>query len=228
MHRDKDFIQSKLYTKEGKLYTKEKTIIEFPKWFEDKGLSNFQEITEVYGVIAIIIGDVYSVSAIPTLLQTKPIMVKEIEREDGEVYVQCLYGKDDPILENMNVVKRDILSYTFFETFYMQSRVPWYVEYTDLSKIMDNMFKYGGSRLGDNYIASEILNSFITRSRGNKKLFYRQDMGKDYEYVDLMNVYHSLIGTTNKISGNYFTQSLVSGIVQKSDVSTKLEKHARA
>ena len=228
MKRDKAFIESKVYIKDNKLYTKEKTVIEFPKWYESKGLANFQEVTEVYGVFCVCIGDKYSVSVIPTLISTKPIMIKEVEKEDGEVYVQCIYGKDDCIIENMNVVKRDILSYTFFETFYMQSRVPWYVEYVDVSRIMDNMLKYGGSKLGENYIASEIVTSFITRSKENKKLFYRQNMGKDYEYVDLMNVYHSLIGTTNKISGNYFTQSLVSGIVQKSDVSTKLEKHARA
>jgi hypothetical protein len=226
LKRNKDFISSKLYTKDGKIYCKEKCTIEFPKWYEDKELATIQDSVQFYGVFAIIIGDQYSVSIIPTLCQTTPIMVREIERE-GIVYNQFIYGKDDCILDNVNVVKVEILSYNFFETYYMYARAPWYIEYEDLVRIMDNLPGYAKSNVGDNYISNEVVTSFITRSKADKKVFFRQNGTKGFEYVDLLSPYFSSLSTVNKLGGNYFTNSLVSAIVQPETSTTKLEEHVR-
>lgn len=221
--RDADFVQSKIYEKDGKLYVKEKTIIEFPKWYEDKELASIQEVAYIYGIFAIIIGDKYSVSVIPTLIPTIPILVNEIER-DGIIYTQFVYGKDDCIIENINVVKHDILSYNFFETYFMYAREPWYVEYEDLVKIMDNLVPYAKSNVGDSHISSELVVSYITRDKSNHKKFYRQVEGKvKYEYVDLMNVYSSVFSTTNRLAGGYFTNGMVSSLVQPSKTVSKIE-----
>lgn len=225
MKRDKDFIQSRLYEKDGKLFCKDKMVVEFPKWYEDKGLASIQEVAYVYGIFVMCIGERYSVSVIPTLCAFTPILVSEVER-DGVVYTQFVFGKDDPVLDNMKVVKHDILSYNFFETFYMQARVPWYVEYEDLVRVMDNLPKYGKSNLGANFISNELVSSFITRSEKNKKLFYRQGGGKAV-FVDLMSPYYSSLSGINTLAGNYFTQSLTSAIVQKKTRSTKLEELVR-
>lgn len=226
MKRNSEFVASKLYTKDGKIYCKEKCIIEFPKWYQDKDLASIQEVAYIYGIFSIIIGDQYSVSVIPTLIATVPIMVNEVER-NGVTYIQFLYGKDDPIIDNTKAVKHDILSYNFFETFYMYARIPWYIEYEDLLRIMDNLPKYAKSNVGDNFISNELTTSFITRNKDNKQEFFRQGNGKGYEYVDLMNVYYSALSTTNKIAGNYFQESLVSAIVQKEKQPTKLENLVR-
>jgi len=226
MKRDKDFISSKLYIKDGKIYCKEKCIIEFPKWYEDKELATIQDVVYFYGVFSIIIGDKYSVSVIPTLCQTTPIMIKEIER-DGVVYNQFVYGKDDCIISNTKVVKNELLSYNFFETFYMYARVPWFIEYEDLVRIMDNLPIYANSNVGGNFISNELTTSFITRVKDDKKKFFRQDSGKKFEYVDLMNVYYSALSTVNKIAGNYFMESMTSAIVQKEPKTTKLEDLVR-
>ena len=221
--RDAKQISSQLYTKGEKIYCKQKTIIEFPKWYEDKELASIQEVAYIYGIFAIIIGDKYSVSVIPTLIPTIPILVNEIEREEV-IYTQFVYGKDDCIIENINVVKHDILSYNFFETYFMYAREPWYVEYEDLIKIMDNLVPYAKSNVGDSHISSELVVSYITRSKGNRKQFYRQVEGKSkYEYVDLMNVYSSVFSTTNRLAGGYFTNGMVSSLVQPSKTVSKIE-----
>ncbi len=173
-----------------------------------------------------IIDDKYSVSVIPTLCTSRPIMIKEIERE-GVDYVQFIFGKDDPILENTKVVKKDVLSYNFLETYYMQGRVPWFIDYEDLVRIMDNMYEYAKSGMGDNFIANELITSFITRSSKDKKIFHRQDLKNDHVYVDLMNVYYSTLGSLTKIAGNYMTEAVTSAIVQQSKHTTKLEQLAR-
>lgn len=225
MKRDKDFIQSQLYEKDGKLYCKQKTIIEFPKWYQDKGLANIQESTYVYGIFAICMGDKYSVSLIPTLCAMTPIMITEIER-DGVVYTQFNFGKDDVVLDNVKVVKHDILSFTFFETFYMQARTPWYIGYEDMTRIMDNLPKYANSNLGANMISNELVTSFIARDESNKKTFFRQKQNK-LVFIDLMSPYYSSLSGINTLAGNYFTQSLTSAIVQPKSQATKLESLVR-
>ena len=223
LKRDSNFVQSNLYIKDNKVYCKEKTIIEFPKWYETKELASIQEISYIYGVFAIIIEDKYSVSTIPTLIPTSPILVNEIERE-GVLYTQFIYGKDDCIIENINIVKHDILSYNFFETYFMYAREPWYIEYEDLIKIMDNLVPYAKSNVGASHISSELVISYITRDKEDHKKFYRQtDYKGEYTYVDLMNVYSSVFTTTNRLAGGYFTNGLVSSLVQPNKDISKLE-----
>ena len=57
-------------------------------------------------------------------------MVNEVEKEDGE-YIQFIYGKGDCIIENINVVKKELLAYNLFENFY---------KIKDLSFISDRIF----------------------------------------------------------------------------------------
>ena len=226
MKRDKTFIESKIYIKDGKVYTREKTIIEFPKWYENKELIDIQEATYLYGVFAIIIGDKYSVSIIPTLINTTPIIVTEVERENG-TYIQFIYGKDDVLIDNINVVKKDLLSYNLFENFFIYAKAPWFIGYDDLIKIMDNLVSYANSNLGDNFIASELVTSFIARTKKDKSVFLRQDPTATPEFVDLTNVYFSALSTLNKVAGNYFTEGLTSALVQKEVTPTKLENLVR-
>lgn len=226
MKRDKDFIKSKLYVKDGKIYTKEKTIIEFPKWYENKELLDIQDVTYLYGVFAIIIDDKYSVSIIPTLVNTSPIIIREVER-DSVTYIQFVYGKDDVIIDNINVVKKDLLSYNLFENFFIYAKAPWFIAYDDLIKIMDNLLSYANSNLGENFIASELVTSFIARTKKDKSIFLRQDSSSEAEYVDLTNVYYSALSTLNKVAGNYFTEGLTSALVQKEVTPTKLENLVR-
>lgn len=227
LKRNPDLISKLIYIKNESVHCKEKAIIEFPAWYADKGFYEAQEQTTLYGVFAIIVGDNYSVSRVPTFIKTNPIAVGEIER-NGELYIQLLYGKDDPIISTIKAIKHSISSYTYFETNFMRAKQPWFVEPDDVVFTMDNMSKYAGSNLGSNFIANELVVSFITRSKDDKKVYYRQTGNKgEYEYVDLMNVFYSAIGTVNKISGNYFADSVVSSIVQKSTTETKLERHLR-
>lgn len=226
MKRDKTGIESKLYIKDNKVFTKEKTIIEFPKWYANKELLDIQDVTYLYGVFAIIIGDSYSVSVIPTLINTSPIIIGEIDR-DGETYIQLIYGKDDCIINNVNVVKKDLLSYNFFENYFIYAKGPWFMVYEDLIKVMDNLQPYSGSNLGDNFVAAELVTSFIARTKKDKSVFLRQDPTATPEFVDLTNVYFSALSTLNKVAGNYFTEGLTSALVQKEKEPTQLENLVR-
>ncbi len=224
--RDASKIKSILYEKDNKIYTKEKLIIEFPKWYEDKELLSLGDQTYLYGVFALIKDNFYSVSTIPTLIQVSPTIITEIKKGE-EIYTQFIFGENKIVIENTQVVKQELLSYNMFSQFFLNAKIPWYISYDDLVKIMDNLPGYAKSQLGDNWIANELVISFITRYKENKALFHRQKIDEDYDFVDLNNVYYSAISTLNKLAGNYFSESLVSALVQKEREPTKLEMVVR-
>ena len=224
--RDTKVIKSILYEKDNKIYTKEKLMIEFPKWYEDKELLSLGDQTYLYGVFALIKDNFYSVSTIPTLIQVSPTIITEIKKGE-EIYTQFIFGENKVVIENTQVVKQELLSYNMFSQFFLNAKIPWYIGYDDLVKIMDNLPEYAKSQLGDNWIANELVVSFITRYKENKAIFHRQKVEEDYDFVDLNNVYYSAISTLNKLAGNYFSESLVSALVQKEREPTKLEMVVR-
>lgn len=225
MKRDEKYIRDRIQVKGKQILTQEKCVIEFPHWYLDKNLAIFGEVSKVYGVFAIIMGDKYTVSTIPTLLDIRPIMTKQVKKDDGD-YIQLFFNKGDVLVQNTTVVMKDVLGYNLFETFYMYAKVPWFIGYEDGVKILDNMPKYGGSGVGRNNIANEVIISFLTRVKEDKNKFHRQDLNKELTYIDLMDVFYGVKTVTNKIAGNYFKDSLTSALVQDEKQTSKLEEQA--
>lgn len=219
-------LKESLIFKEDKIIANEPLKIEFPTWYENKKLVEYGETTSLYGIFAIINSkDEYSVSRIPTMIQTTPLLINKVNREDGEYY-QFLYSKNSVICDR-KVVKMELLSYNFFEAFIISAKVPWFIKYEDLLFIINNLEKYSKSELGKNHISSELVVSFITRVKNNLNKFYRQDTKSEYTFIDLNNVYYSSISTISKIAGNYFTEGLISALVQKEEEPIKLEEVVR-
>ena len=226
LKRDKDYVQKSIQKKEDGYYTTKKTIVEFPKWYEDKGLYEISDNTFLFGIFAFIVDDKYSVCRIPTVINTTPLMVKEIEREDG-VYIQLIYGPGDKIINSQSVLMQPYLSYEYFNGFYMMAHMPWFITDEDLVRTMDNTIRYAGNNLGNSEIANEVLSAFVSRNPDDKRVFYRtRPTGKPY-FVGLMDVRYSTLSTINKLAGNYPEESLVSALVNKEKRPTTLEMHAR-
>lgn len=226
MKRDKDYIKSVIIKKDDGYYATKKTIIEFPKWYQDKGLYEISDNTFLYGIFAMIVDDKYSVSRIPTVMNTTPLMVKEIDR-DGETYIQLIYGPGDRVINSQNVLMQPFLSYEYFNGFYMLAKIPWFIDYEDLIFTMDNTVKYAGNNLGSNNVGNEVLPTFISRQQKDKRMFHRSNpTGKPY-FVGLMDVRYSALSTINKQAGNYPEESLVSALIIKEEKPTTLENHVR-
>lgn len=224
--RDQDFMNSVVVLKDGAYYCNQPVNIEFPKWYQDKQMFDISDNTYLYGVFSLHCGDKYSVSVIPTVLVTAPIMITEVDR-NGEPYLQLRYGKGDKIIESEKVIQHSFLSFNFFNSNFMQGKVPWFLEHEDLCRIMDNMVQYAASNLGANLVSNEVVVSFITRSKKNLSKFYRINPDGEYTYIDLMDVRHSTLSTLSKFAGNYFDEALVSALVQQEKTPNRLENHVR-
>lgn len=227
LKRDPKYISSLIEMKGESIYCKERCIIEYPSYYNDKGMADESEEVQLYGIFAIIVGDKYSVSTIPTICVSEPIDISEVER-DGVKYRQLRFGKGDPIIKSRKVLTISLKAYNFIESFFMRSNIPWYIEYLDLVKCMDNLVKYADSGVGDNMLANELMTSFVSRSPKDKNIFYRQvgSVG-EIEYVDIMNLYYSVKSTTNRLAGGYMNNSITSALVNPSTRDTKLDLHMK-
>jgi hypothetical protein len=221
-----EYIKTLLVEKDNMLYTKASIIIEFPKWYEEKKLLNNQNGTFLFGVFAIISKGQYSVSLVPAFINTAPLLIKEVERS-GEIYTQFLYGKDSCVISNLQLIKDKVIGYDVIENFFIRAYVPWFIGYEDLVRIIDNIKKYAGSDLGDSYISTELLVSFVARSYKDKKLFYRQNDKNGLAYINMLSPYYSTLNTVSKLAGGYFTENLISALVDKEKSTTMLEEIVR-
>lgn len=212
LKRDASFIRGLVTEKDGKFYCKESCVIEFPRWYFDRGMAEINESISYYGIFALIVGDRYSVSVIPTQIVSDPVVVREIDR-DGVVYTQLYFGKGDCIIKSKRVLMLNLLAYNLFEGFYVRSRVPWYMGYDDLVKSMDGLVGYAGSGVGRNLIANELLTSFVARSSKDKKVYFRQS-GGGLEFINLLSPYYGTIGVVNKLGGSYFSENITSVLVE--------------
>lgn len=228
--RDKEKIASLIEIKEdGKYYCKEKTIVEIPSWYIDKGMVVFGHDTFYYGVAAIIIGDHYSVMNIPTMIRSKPVNIKNIKNEvDGMEYTQLEFMPGDLIISDKNLVQETILSYTYYSNYLIRSNVPWFIDYLDMIRVLNNFKKYANSNIGANIIANEVVVSFVTRIEGKPDDYFRFSKGNEKPmFMDLMNLFHSVKPTVNKISGGYLDTGITSAYVADKRPPTKLEIHLK-
>lgn len=226
MKRNPEAIERLLERRGDKVYTKARLAIEFPSWYEDKELMTVNEHYAVFGIFAIVSEDTYCVSIAPSMIHTAPLLVSKVERE-GVEYTRFEYAAGSCLVENVKLVKRELVSYTLFENFYLQARIPWFLEYDDMVTVMNNQVKYSGTRLGENMGNSEFLIAYISRRPEDRNVFYRTKPVGRSAYVDLMDVFHSTQSTLSKIGGNYFKDSLASALLNKSREVTNLEAHVR-
>lgn len=226
MKRDKKFIESHLYKKDGAIYTKENTKIKFQKRYLNKELAQISEVIKVFGVFSIHIEDRYSVSLIPAMMTTSPALIEE-EMIGEEEYVVFTYGKNNKIIENEQVVKNKLLTYNLFQEFYMAGKMPWFMEYLDNVKLFDNMVKYADGSIGGYHLGNELIIAFVTKQKDNITEFHRMAPNKPYIFTAIDEVFYSVNSTLNKIAGNYFSDGLISALVNKEKSPTHLEDIVR-
>lgn len=226
--RDSEYIKKNIYKKDGKFYCKKACSIEYPQWYNEKEMGDIGDQTYFYGICIIIIDDKYSVCTIPTLCKSDPIDVSTIERGEDK-FTKLYFGAEDPIMY-VDVIKEVLLSYNFFNNFFIYSRIPWYIEQHDLLKCFNMLLKYGGSQVGANPITTELLVSFVTRVKNDPDIYFRHAKPtEEYGYVDLKNLYYSVKGTVDKIAGSYLQDGIVSALVKQptNKYATDLDMHLK-
>jgi len=236
MKRNASAVISQLHeTKEQLLVTRKDCIIQFPKRFLDRGMAEIGNETYVFGVYALIIGDEYAVSCVPSMVRTNPSRISETTI-DGVEYYNFHYQAGSTVIENTNLVRKAILIFNIMEEFFLKGNVPWYVDYEDLGRIFDGAKEFADSEVAKNYSVMEALVAYISRSPKDRAIQYRhfvktrQEVEKNTPaYIGMVgNVFYAAPGTVNKLAGSYFQDAVVSALVQPSEKASHVETLLRA
>lgn len=204
--------------------------IQIPLNYENAKLAQIGEDIYVLGVFAIILeSGEYAVSNVMTLIKLKPTKVSTITILEDEYY-EFYFDAGSVVIDNTEVVQRDNILFSVFNEFVFKANIPWFMTYSDLGKLYDTCKEYANSNIGDTYEVMEFIASILGRATNDRSIYYR--LGGNYkippQYVSMASVFYSMHNTVNKIAGNYFSDGLVSALVNPSDRVEKIEKLLRA
>jgi hypothetical protein len=128
-----------------------------------------------------------------------------------------------------------VLVYKIYDEIISKGRVPWYLGYLELGQIFDTAGYHAGANIGKNQEVTELIISMISRSEKDRNKYYRTTIQSLDElmtnrpaFIPLRSVQYAATNTTNKLAGSYFSDALVSALVNPSDRVERIESLLRA
>lgn len=221
-------------TKDGKVLTKAPCRIQIPERWVDKGLANISSVVSVFGFFPIIFEDnVYSVMNVCGLIDIKPTSIGKV-KIDEDPYIDFIFDGPTTLIDNVNIVKQDTITYNVLEELFIGGKVPWWCGIHDLCCIFDTADIHAGSNIGAMQEIIEFISGVVCRKKDNMSVSIRhgaesqKDIDLDrIEFVPLMSVLYSVNNTTAKLSGSYFQDGVVSAIVNPASRVSKVERILR-
>lgn len=229
--RDPAKVQS--YLKElpgGRLVTTKGCKIYIPARFAERGLASIGIETYIVGIYAIVVDDThYGVSMVNAMLPIEPTSTVTIQI-DGEEFYEFTFEAGSTVVSSVNLVKTDTLVYKIYDEIISKGRVPWYLGYAELGKLFDTAPYHAGAKIGTNHEVTELIISMIARNPRNRHEYYRtsiktpEDMlATDPAYIPLRSVTYAATNTLNRLAGSYFTEGVVSALVNPTERTERIE-----
>lgn len=199
------------------------------------GLGQVGIDTYTYGLFAIILeSGEYAVCNIVALMNINPYKQTTVTIDEVD-YHEFHFEKNQVMIKNSVLVKRDELIYNVLDEVVFKGKVPWYVDYIDLGKIFDTAQKFAGSNAGETPEVIEFIASMVGRSSSDRTKFirevatdYKGYKGDNVSFVPLKSVFYAVNNTVNKLAGSYFSEGVVSALVVPSEQASRVETLLRA
>ena len=204
----------------------------FPVHYAEKKLCEFNsEITKVLGIVMILVNNTYAVLSVNAMIEFTPGEISTIELE-GEQYYQMSFDAGSTVINNMKVVKEDILPYFIYDVFISKGRIPGYMNYEDVCKIFDTAKSYADANVGERPEVIQLMVSIVARDKNDRTKYYRQVV-KDHTdnsrlvFIPMKSVEYGATNTVNKLGGNYFQTGVISALINPSDKVENIESILR-
>lgn len=221
--------------KAGQVITKVPCKIQIPERFSERGLGQVGIDTFAYGLFPIILetGE-YVLCNVCALVELNPFKTMLVTIDEVP-YHEFYFDANQVVIKTTDLVKRDTLMYNVLDELIFKGKIPWYVEYEDLGKLLDTAKLHADSNVGQTQEVMEFITSMIARSKDDRSKYIRlaadklSDVGiGKLEYIPLNSVFYAVNSTVNKLSGSYFSDGVISALVTKSDKAEKIESILRA
>lgn len=191
----------------------------FPSRYLDRKLALIDTTISVVSIFAILDKDNnYAVVNAPIFVTLTPFSISDVS-VDGVEYKSLYFQKDSVMIPNNKSVVRDNFLYDVFDDFFVNGRVPWYLNYNDISNVLLTTKKYANNNIGNDPLGFEILSSIIAREANNKTVYIRHVLDKSNKdkiqpkYIGLNNRFYSYDNTGARLFGSYFGDGLITSIV---------------
>ena len=227
--RNPDVIRNSIKEDKDIFIAKTRLRVHIPERFFSRLLGKITDNVNALAVCAIIDdNNNYGVLLLNALLEFTPNIIKYVTIKEVD-YVELVFMKGTAILATKDIIQEKKITYDIFDEHFLQSRVPWFLNYEDLSDMFYSSRFTSGSNISDNSTAFEALTAIMARQDGNLKQFYRMtDYKKPPVFVPLQSIYYSYNSTTAKLLGTYKNKAIVSALTEKSKNVTKTEKLLRS
>lgn len=231
LKRNPDNIKKDLsVSKTGEVITKGGCKVYFPTRYEEQGLSEIGSEVVLLGFFAIVHdNNDYGVSKALTKVKMLPDEIEQVKIDDEE-YTVLTFLSGSVFIENTQVIMDSNLLYVVWNEFISKGKLPWFIDYRDLSQLFKHAPHYTGVKLGANHAIWEMVAATISRDPNNLQKHYRQTI-KSIDYlktnppvvVKLNSVTYGATNTTTKLLGSYFDEGLTSALVNPSTKTEPIE-----
>ena len=205
----------------------------FPKRFIDKGFCKLDKLTTLLAYYAILdTEDNYAITIAPVAQQLQPssISMLNIGKSEKDVFICLNFYKDDVVIPNNDCVQDASYFFGILDEFFLKGKIPWYMNYEDVSNMILESERYAGSNIGSNPLGLEILATLVAKDKYGKA--YKNSI-TSANYIFTHNPSYTGLGdvrsytdTGSKLIGSRLKDGLTSALIEKetktSDVSSVL------
>lgn len=230
--RDPVRVQSHLKERDGSVYTDAPCRIQVPARYQDRHLVSISSEVYIVGIFALIIEGYYSVSITNAMMRINPSSTERVD-VNGVEYLEFHFEKGDQVIYSTDLIKNDTLVYYIYDEHVAKGRIPWYLNYFDLSRLFETAELHGGINLGNRAVIDLIL-STIARNPKDYTQLYRHILTKPKDIetnppaiVPFRSVIWNTSDTTSKLIGAHFGDSVTSALVNPSERVERIEELLR-
>lgn len=235
MIRDKKVCFDRLVKgKDGNLLTKANCRLQIPERWTHVGLATITDTSSIYGFFPIIFDDnYYCVMNVCAIIEITPTRTTQVTINE-ETYFEFHFDANSSIIKSLELVRQDTLTFNVMDEFIMKGKVPWWGTVDDMCMIFDTAHKNAGSSIAKIPQTIEFLVGIISRNINDRTKLLRQSAKTwdDYEldqieFIALKSVLLAVSNTISKLSGAYFSEGVISAIVNPSTKTGKIERILR-
>lgn len=234
LKRDPEYFKKNLYVGEDRrLYTRVDMEIHIPARYRERNLASISgDGTYIIGTFGYVAKGRYAVSTVTSMIRITPndTSVKTINDVD---YLVFHFKANSSVFYSVDLVVQKTLVYYVYAELMLRSKIPWYMNYFDLSKFFENSKQYSDMYLAHPAII-EMMMSTVARNPNNISQFYRESVQSLSEVttdppiiIPFESIPLNTHSTVTRLIGANFPDGINSALVNVSERPDRIETMLR-
>lgn len=212
------------------IFTGKKLEIFIPKMYQDRGFLIIGECATSLGIFQLRIDDTYETNFIVLSKLVIEFISNRTVTENDYPYIVLTLERGSVFIQSNLLIKDQNLVYPIFITFFALGKIPPFIDYTNISKILDKVKPQCGVDLKLNNTIYEMIYAHMFRDAKDPYKFYRNTpMAEPPIVVALHQISHLPATASARIIGSYLNEGLTASLVDDTErIPSTIENLLRA